>query len=84
MQIATGKEMANGQSFNMNALTVAHRTLPLGTQICIKNPENGKTVFATVTDRGPYSAGRIIDLSKGAAEMLGITESGISFVSILV
>ena len=79
-----GKQMANGKTYDMNALTVAHRYLPLGTHVCIKNPENGKTVLATVTDRGPYIDGRVIDLSRGVASVLGITERGIAFVTILL
>ncbi len=76
--------MANGATYNMYALTVAHRKLPLGTHVCIQNPENGKAVLATVTDRGPYVNGRIIDLSQKVAEVLGITERGTAYVFILL
>ncbi len=79
-----GRQMANGRTFDMRALTVAHRRLPLGTHVCIQNPQNGKVVFATVTDRGPYIDGRVIDLSKKVAEILGITERGTAYVSILL
>lgn len=77
-----GRKMANGRIFNMNAYTVAHRELPLGTRICISNPENGKSVHATVTDRGPYAHGRIIDLSKQVAKVLDIMENGVAPVRI--
>ena len=79
-----GKQMANGATYNMHELTVAHRKLPLGTHVCIQNPKNGKSVFATVTDRGPYIDGRIIDLSQKVAEVLGIKDRGIAFVTILL
>lgn len=79
-----GRQMANGADFNMYALTVAHRRLPLGTHVCIQNPENGRSVFATVTDRGPYIDGRVIDLSRKVAEVLGITQRGTAYVSILL
>ncbi len=67
-----GRPMANGKPYNMRALTVAHRTLPLGTMVRIRNHSNGKEVVAKVTDRGPYIPGRIVDLSKGVADRLGI------------
>lgn len=79
-----GKQMANGATYNMHGLTVAHRKLPLGTHVCIQNPENGKAVFATVTDRGPYIDGRIIDLSLKVAEVLGIKNRGVAMVTILL
>lgn len=82
-----GRQMANGETFNQYAMTVAHRTLPFGTTLCIKNPENGATVVAKVTDRGPYESifrpgkePRDIDLSKGVADKLGVTEQGIAQV----
>ena len=82
-----GRQMANGDRYNQYAMTVAHRTLPFGTKLCIKNPDNGVTVVAMVTDRGPYEsiyrpgkAPRDIDLSKGVADKLGVTEQGIARV----
>ncbi len=77
-----GRKMANGKTYDMEAMTVAHRLLPLGTKICIKNPENERIVLATVTDRGPYIDGRIVDLSKGIARKLGILDKGIGKVEI--
>ena len=79
-----GKRMANGDSFNMRKLTVAHKTLPLGTQLKLLNPENGKTVVATVTDRGPYVKGRDIDLSRAAAKKLGILDKGIVRIQVAI
>jgi rare lipoprotein A len=68
-----GKTMANGEPYDMYAYTVAHKTLPKQTVICVTNPENGKSVRAVVTDRGPYKGERIIDLSKRVAEEIGIS-----------
>jgi rare lipoprotein A (peptidoglycan hydrolase) len=71
-----GRLMANGKAFNMHAYTVAHKHLPLGTRVCISNPRNGKTILATVTDRGPFVKGRVVDLSKKIAEELDIIQRG--------
>jgi rare lipoprotein A (peptidoglycan hydrolase) len=84
-----GKTMANGKPFNMEKVSVAHRSLPLGTKVRVTNIENGKYVFATVTDRGPYTKengrySREIDLSKKAAEKLGSLEEGLVPVRIEV
>ena len=79
-----GKLMANGSPFNMNNLTVAHRSLPLGTRVRIQNVENGREIIATVTDRGPYVKGRDIDLSRQAAKLLGIFQKGTGRVEILM
>ena len=68
-----GKDMANTKPYKMEAATVAHRELPLGTLVCIRNPANDRVVIATVTDRGPYTKDpRIADLSKGVARALGV------------
>ncbi len=67
-----GRTMANGKPYDMHAYTVAHRTLPMGTKLCIVNEVNGRGVRATVTDRGPYVEPRIIDLSMRIATDLGI------------
>jgi rare lipoprotein A (peptidoglycan hydrolase) len=77
-----GRPMANGDRFDMEAATVAHKKLPLGTRVCIKNPANERVVIATVTDRGPYVGERIVDLSKGVARALDI--KGLSRVEIFV
>ena len=67
-----GKRMANGERFNTYALTMAHRTLPFGTKVRITNLNNNKSVLVTVKDRGPYSHGRIADLSYAAKNAIGM------------
>ncbi|MFQ5428384.1 MAG: septal ring lytic transglycosylase RlpA family protein, partial [Thermodesulfobacteriota bacterium] len=65
-----GKLTASGEVYDMNALTAAHKTLPLGTIVDVKNLENKRTVRLTINDRGPFVRGRIIDLSqRGAREL---------------
>jgi rare lipoprotein A len=68
----------------MYAYTIAHRKLPLGTKVCIVNPQNGKGVTAVVTDRGPYVGKRIADLSKRIADDLDITLRGTGVIDISV
>ena len=70
-----GRDTASGERFDQNELTAAHRTLPLGTKAMVTNLRNGKKVEVEINDRGPYARGRILDLSKAAAERLDI-ESG--------
>jgi rare lipoprotein A len=77
-----GRLTASGTRFDKRRLTAAHRTLPLGTKARIVNLENGRSVEVTVTDRGPYVRGRIIDLSEKAAQLLGMEKSGLAAVSI--
>jgi rare lipoprotein A len=67
-----GKKTAEGERFDMNKLTAAHRSLPLGTTVRVTNLENHKSVKARINDRGPYIAGRVIDLSVRAAKELEI------------
>ena len=71
-----GRRTASGERFDMNQLTAAHKTLPLGTVVQVRNPLNGKTVDVTINDRGPFIKGRIIDLSYRAALVLGIVQEG--------
>jgi rare lipoprotein A len=71
-----GKRTANGETFNTNALTAAHKTLPFGTQVRVTNERTGKSVVVRINDRGPYAHGRVIDLSKAAAEAVGIEGVG--------
>jgi rare lipoprotein A len=71
-----GKRTANGERFNTNALTAAHKTLPFGTQVRVKNERTGKSVVVRINDRGPYAHGRVIDLSKAAAAAVGISGVG--------
>lgn len=79
-----GKKTANGEVFNMHAMTAAHRTLPLGTRIKVTNLNNGKVVYLRVNDRGPYAKNRVLDVSKGAAIKLGMMQSGVAPVRIEV
>jgi len=67
-----GHKTANGEKYDQEALTCAHRTLPLGSWIRVTNLRNQKTVFLRVNDRGPMSTGLIVDLSHGAAQLLGV------------
>ncbi|MEQ8904578.1 septal ring lytic transglycosylase RlpA family protein [Ekhidna sp.] len=71
-----GKQTANGETFNTNHLTAAHRTLPFGTRVKVVNIQNQISVIVRINDRGPYANDRIIDLSKAAAKRLDIIEQG--------
>jgi len=71
-----GKKTANGERFNTNALTAAHKTLPFGTEVRVTNERTGKSVVVRINDRGPYAHGRVIDLSKAAADAVGISGVG--------
>jgi len=75
-----GRPMANGEKFNMYDMVVAHKELPFGTKVEILNPENNKRVVAVVKDRGPFIAGRDLDLSYGIAKRLGMVEKGVGKV----
>jgi rare lipoprotein A len=77
-----GKQAANGELFDMEALTAAHRTLPLGSVVRVVNLANGKYLHVRITDRGPYVNNRILDLSRGAAARLGMVEGGLSHVRV--
>ena len=77
-----GKQAANGELFDMEALTAAHRTLPLGSVVRVVNLANGKYLHVRITDRGPYVNNRILDLSRGAAIRLGMMDGGLSHVRI--
>ncbi|MGZ5270054.1 MAG: septal ring lytic transglycosylase RlpA family protein [Ramlibacter sp.] len=71
-----GRKTANGERFDMNDFTAAHPSLPFGTRVLVRNPHNGRSVVVRINDRGPYSGGRIIDLSFAAARSLGILTFG--------
>lgn len=73
-----GTHTASGIPLRDNAMTAAHKTLPMGTKVRVTNTANNKSVIVKITDRGPYSKGRIIDVTKGAAEKLGFISRGIT------
>ena len=77
-----GKKTANGEIFNQNSLTAAHRTLPFGTRVKVTNLDNGKSVVVRINNRGPYSNGRIIDLSKAAFAKIANTSKGVTKVKL--
>ena len=77
-----GRLTANGEVYDMTHLTAAHPTMPLPSYARVTNTENGSSVIVRVNDRGPYSNGRIIDLSRRAAEMLDYTHSGLANVKV--
>ncbi len=76
------RKTASGEAFDMNALTAAHRTLPLGTVIRVTNLENFKSIKVTINDRGPFVKNWVLDLSYGAAKELGLVEQGVARVKI--
>ncbi len=71
-----GSHTASGQRFNPHGLTAAHRTFPFGTRLVVTNPHNGKSVAVTINDRGPFVRGIALDLSLGAAKVIGLTGTG--------
>lgn len=77
-----GKKTANGEIYNMNALTAAHKTLPLPTFVKVTNLENGRTILLRVNDRGPFVKGRIIDISRRGAQLLGFDKQGVTKVRV--
>ncbi|WP_411381175.1 septal ring lytic transglycosylase RlpA family protein [Pseudomonas sp. MPB26] len=77
-----GKRTASGEPFNQNGLTAAHRRLPFGTQVKVTNLNNDKSVVVRINDRGPHTRGRLIDLSRKAAEQLGMIGSGTARVRV--
>jgi rare lipoprotein A len=72
-----GRRTANGERYNMYAMTAAHKTLPLGTEVVVTSRESGRRVRVRVNDRGPFVAGRVIDLSFAAARALGSADAGV-------
>ncbi|QDK31962.1 septal ring lytic transglycosylase RlpA family lipoprotein [Sphingomonas sp. IC081] len=79
-----GNRTASGERFDPARLTAAHRTLPLGSQVRVTNPANGQSVIVTVNDRGPFHSNRLIDLSKAAADKIGISRAGSGKVELAV
>ncbi|GAA0276454.1 hypothetical protein GCM10009127_16440 [Alteraurantiacibacter aestuarii] len=71
-----GRPTASGEAFDPQDLTAAHRSLPFGSRVRVTNPHNGRSVVVRINDRGPFVAGRLIDVSRIAAEQLGMIQSG--------
>ena len=76
------KKTANGERFDMGAMTAAHRSLPFGSRVCVRSLVNGKEVLVRINDRGPFAAGRIIDLSRAAAGAIDMVGVGIKQVAL--
>jgi rare lipoprotein A len=79
-----GKYTANGEIYDLNALTAAHRTLPMPTVVQVTNLDNGRTMVLRVNDRGPFARGRIIDVSRHAAQLLGFEPQGTAKVRVRI
>ncbi|MEM9768116.1 MAG: septal ring lytic transglycosylase RlpA family protein [Cyanobacteria bacterium P01_D01_bin.71] len=79
-----GRQTASGETFNQNAMTAAHRTLPFGTRVRVTNVSNSRYVIVRINDRGPFSHGRVIDLSAGAAREIGLDIAGVGAVRVEV
>ncbi len=79
-----GRKTSSGEIFDMNALTAAHKTLPFGTVVKVTNLENNKSVNVRINDRGPFVAGREIDISKAAATKLDMIKTGTARVSLTI
>jgi peptidoglycan lytic transglycosylase len=80
----SGPQSASGAHINPSALTAAHRSLPFGTKVRVTNQSNGREVVVTINDRGPFVGGRVIDLSTGAADAIGMKGAGIARVKLEV
>jgi rare lipoprotein A len=78
------RKTASGERFDMTAMTAAHKTLPFNTRVCVRSLVNGSEVLVRITDRGPYAQGRIIDLSRAAAERIGLIGLGIKQVALTI
>lgn len=77
-----GQATSTGEIYDMNGLTAAHRTLPLPSRVRVTNLDNGRSVVVTVNDRGPFAGNRVIDMSYGAAQQLGMVEAGLARVRV--
>jgi rare lipoprotein A len=81
---AHGKATASGEKFNMNAYTAAHKSLPFNTKVRVTNLANKKSVIVRINDRGPFVAGRVIDLSYAAAKKIKMLDAGVADVELVV
>jgi rare lipoprotein A len=78
----SGRRTASGEPFNPSGMTAAHRTLPFGTRVRVVDEGSGRSVVVRINDRGPFTRGRVIDLARGPAQVLGLTGSGTGYVSL--
>lgn len=79
-----GSRTASGEKMNASALAAAHRSLPFGTKVRVENLANGRSVVVRINDRGPFVGGRVIDVTRGAAEHLGMIHAGVARVKVTV
>ncbi|WP_374405924.1 septal ring lytic transglycosylase RlpA family protein [Pelagerythrobacter sp.] len=79
-----GRPTASGERFDPGQLTAAHRTLPFGSKVRVTNPRNGKSVVVRINDRGPFHKGRMIDVSRAAADELGLVQRGHGTVDLVL
>ncbi|MEP0321960.1 septal ring lytic transglycosylase RlpA family protein [Bauldia litoralis] len=79
-----GTKTASGEKMNARALAAAHKSLPFGTKVRVENLSNGRSVVVRINDRGPFTGGRVIDLTQGAAEKIGMINSGVARVKMTV
>lgn len=79
-----GQKTASGEMFDKNALTAAHRTLPMNTRVKVTHVESGRSVVVRINDRGPFKPGRVVDVSDRAAEVLGFKTKGLAHVKLEV
>ncbi|MEX0680198.1 MAG: septal ring lytic transglycosylase RlpA family protein [Balneolales bacterium] len=79
-----GRQTANGETYDQNKLTAAHRTLPFNTVIRVVNLDNGKSIHVRINDRGPYARGRVIDLSREAARRIDMIDTGVAPVRLIL
>ena len=77
-----GRKTANGERFDQNALTAAHRSLPFGTKVKVTCRNSGRSVTVRINDRGPFTGGRVIDLSRAAASQIGLVNRGVGPVRV--
>jgi rare lipoprotein A (peptidoglycan hydrolase) len=77
-----GHLTSDGETFNPNELTAASKTLPLGSHVRVTNPDNGRSVVVRINDRGPFVRGRSLDLSRSAAQQIGLTAEGVGPVRV--
>ena len=78
-----GRRTASGERFDMNAFTAAHKTLPFGTRVRVRHATSGREVVVRINDRGPFTKGRVIDLSRAAAASIGLIQTGVGPVVVL-